>query len=145
MFCFQCEQTAGGKACTVSGVCGKNASVANKQDKLTCALVGLARAAGKKSSKEADVLMMDGLFTTITNVNFDPDSIDMLTARIEDEKNRLGGAEDLPVEALWTGDSDIVSLRSTLLLGLRGMAAYAYHAYHWARKTRKCLIGFIKE
>lgn len=47
MFCFQCEQTAGGKGCTVAGVCGKNATVSNKQDELTCALVGLARATEK--------------------------------------------------------------------------------------------------
>lgn len=52
MFCFQCEQTAGGKACTVAGVCGKNATVANKQDELTCALVGLARAAEKNLPKK---------------------------------------------------------------------------------------------
>ena len=57
MFCFQCEQTAGGKGCTKSGVCGKNPEVANLQDELTCALVGLARAvAGKQSTKQSDKL-----------------------------------------------------------------------------------------
>ncbi len=149
MFCFQCEQTAGGKACTSMGVCGKNATVSNKQDELTCALVGLARAAGDKASKETDLLMMEGLFTTITNVSFDADQIDAMTSRIENEKIKLGGAENLPVDALWTGDADIVSLRSTLLLGLRGMAAYAHHAYNlgkedpevnaWFRKGMKAL------
>ncbi|NLO99128.1 MAG: hydroxylamine reductase [Clostridiaceae bacterium] len=144
MFCFQCEQTAGGKGCTVAGVCGKNATVSNKQDELTCALVGLARATEKKSSKEADVLMMEGLFTTITNVNFDPDSVDALKFRIEDEKNRLGGAENLPSESLWSGNPDIVSLRSTLLLGLRGMAAYAYHAYHLGKEDQDVNNWFHK-
>ncbi len=60
MFCFQCEQTAGGKACTMSGVCGKDAVVANGQDDLTCALVGLARAANGtgEPGRQADELMM---------------------------------------------------------------------------------------
>ncbi len=144
MFCFQCEQAAGGKACTSAGVCGKNADVSNKQDELTCALVGLARAAGDKASKEADLLMMEGLFTTVTNVSFDPDQVDAMTARINDEKNRLGGADNLPVETLWKGDSDIVSLRSTLLLGLRGMAAYAYHAYNLGKEDSEVNNWFRK-
>lgn len=144
MFCFQCEQTAGGKACTSVGVCGKNAVVSNSQDELTCALVGLARAAGEKASKEADILMMEGLFTTITNVNFDAKTISALTNRIEDEKNRLGGAENLASDKLWTGDPDIVSLRSTLLLGLRGMAAYAYHAYQLGKEDAEVNAWFHK-
>lgn len=77
MFCFQCEQTAGGKGCIKSGICGKKSDVAEKHDKLTCALIGLARAAeGKTPSKEADELVMKGLFTTVTNVNFDAERID---------------------------------------------------------------------
>ncbi len=144
MFCFQCEQTAGGKGCTKVGVCGKSAEVSNKQDKLTCALVGLARAAENKSSKEADLLMMEGLFTTITNVNFDADKIQVLRDRVEQEKNRLGGAENLPFAALWTGDADIVSLRSTLLLGLRGMAAYAWHAYNLGKEDQEVTNWFHK-
>lgn len=130
MFCFQCEQTAGGKACTIAGVCGKTADVANKQDELTGALVGLARAAaGTKPDRAADELMMQGLFTTITNVNFDGARVEELTQRVRAAKERLGGAADLPAADLWAGDPDTVSLRSTLLLGLRGMAAYAWHAY----------------
>jgi len=144
MFCFQCEQTAGGKACTMSGVCGKNAVVANKQDELTCALVGLARAARRNPSGNANLLMMEGLFTTITNVNFDADKIGELITRIENEKEKLGGADNLPVESLWSGDPDIVSLRSTLLLGLRGMAAYAYHAYHLGKEDEEVYSWFHK-
>lgn len=144
MFCFQCEQTAGGKACTSQGVCGKTSIVSNAQDELTCTLVGLARAKGDKASREADVLMMEGLFTTITNVNFDADTIVALTQRIENEKIRLGGAENLPMESLWKGDPDIVSLRSTLLLGLRGMAAYAYHAYQLGKEDSEVNAWFHK-
>ena len=145
MFCFQCEQAAGGKGCTKVGVCGKQPEVSNKQDELTCALVGLARAvAGKTPSKEADELMMQSLFATITNANFDSDRIDELKKLVEAEKNKLGGAEDLPFDALWNGDTDLVSLRSTLLLGMRGMAAYAWHAYILGKKDNEVAAWFYK-
>jgi len=130
MFCFQCEQTAAGKGCTKIGVCGKTPEVSAKQDELTGALVGLARAAdGKNPGKKADELIMKGLFATLTNVNFDPGAIDELKAQTEIEKNRLGGAQNMEAADLFTGNEDIVSLRSTLLFGLRGMAAYAWHAH----------------
>ena len=145
MFCFQCEQAAGGKCCTNSGVCGKKPEVSNKQDELTCALVGLARAAaGKAPSREADELMMQGLFATITNVNFDEDRIDELKNLVQAEKAKLGGGEDLPFDTLWNGDTDLVSLRSTLLLGMRGMAAYAWHAYTLGRKDEEVSAWFYK-
>ena len=146
MFCFQCEQTAAGKSCTKAGVCGKNAAVANGQDELTCALIGLARAAGKsgKSDKPADELMMQGLFTTITNVSFDIDRIRETTAQINDEKGLLGGADNLAADLLWKGDADIVSLRSTLLLGLRGMAAYAWHAYVLGKEDAEVTAWFYR-
>ena len=130
MFCFQCEQTAKGTGCTKAGVCGKQPEVANKHDKLVCALIGLARAAaGKTPGKEADELMMQGLFATLTNVNFDPARIAELKVRVEAAKEKLGGAEDFDPAILFHGDTDIISLRSTLLFGLRGMAAYAWHAH----------------
>lgn len=130
MFCFQCEQTAGGTGCTKVGVCGKKPEVARKHDELVCTLVGLARAAeGKIPGTKADELMMQGLFATLTNVNFDPNRIDELKQRVEAEKTKLGGAEDFDPDILFHGDTDVVSLRSTLLFGLRGMAAYAWHAH----------------
>lgn len=146
MFCFQCEQTVGGKSCTKAGACGKNAIVANGQDDLTCALIGLARAVGKsgKSDRKADELMMQGLFTTITNVSFDIDRIKEMTHQINNEKGLLGGADDLAADLLWTGDADIVSLRSTLLLGLRGMAAYAWHAYVLGKEDPEVTAWFYK-
>ncbi|HPV02308.1 MAG TPA: hydroxylamine reductase [Clostridiales bacterium] len=145
MFCFQCEQTAGGKGCTRAGVCGKTAEVANGQDELTGALIGLARAAEKTApASYTDELMLEGLFTTITNVNFDKERVDDVTRRVREEKARLGGAEDFPADRLWTGDEDIVSLRSTLLLGIRGMAAYAYHALALGREDREVMAWFYK-
>jgi hydroxylamine reductase len=145
MFCFQCEQTAGGKGCVKSGVCGKKPDVAKKHDELTCALIGLARAAEDKTpSEKADKLVMQGLFATVTNVNFDPDRIDELIKLVEEEKEKLGSAEDFAVEDLWTQDTDVVSLRSTLLFGMRGMAAYAWHAYVLGKEDKKVTSWFYK-
>ncbi|HOP73716.1 MAG TPA: hydroxylamine reductase [Bacillota bacterium] len=145
MFCFQCEQTAGGKGCTKVGICGKEPDVANKQDELTGALIGLARAAqGKVPGKKANELMLQGLFTTITNVNFDLYRIQAIIEEVHAEKEKLGGAEDLEYTALWQGDTDIVSLRSTLLLGIRGMAAYAWHAYVLGKEDNEVNDWFFK-
>ncbi|NBJ17042.1 MAG: hydroxylamine reductase [Dehalobacter sp. 4CP] len=137
MFCFQCEQTAGGKGCTKMGVCGKNPDVAQRQDELTYDMIDLAFAAeNKKPSPLADELMMQGLFACITNVNFSNDRIDGYRYGIKAEINKLGGLSPAqPARiALWEGDQDVVSLRSTLLLGMRGMAAYAWHAYILGKK-----------
>ncbi len=145
MFCFQCEQTAGGKGCTKLGVCGKQPEVAQAQDELTCALIGLARAArGKDPGKNADQLVMQGLFTTITNVNFDVGRIRDLKAKIQSEKEKLGGAEEPQPETLFSGDTDTVSLRSTLLFGMRGMAAYAWHAHVLGKDNPEVTPWFYK-
>jgi len=145
MFCFQCEQTAGGGGCTRVGICGKQAEVAKKHDELVCALVGLARAAdGKIPGKNADELIMQGLFATVTNVNFDSERIDEIKQQIESEKNKLGGAQDYDPESLFHGDTDIVSLRSTLLFGLRGMAAYAWHAHMLGNDEAEVTNWFYK-
>lgn len=130
MFCFQCEQTAQPNGCTVQGVCGKTAPVANKQDELTAALIGLARACAVKGSTQEHVqLLKRGLFMCVTNVNFDEARVQEFIDIVNNAKEALdGSAENFDWEALWTGDEDIVSLRSTLLLGMRGMAAYAWHA-----------------
>ncbi len=81
MFCFQCEQTAGGKGCTGSrGVCGKQELTANLQDELTGALISLGKAAsGREKGSSAHKAMLEGLFTTVTNVNFDDDSVRGMT------------------------------------------------------------------
>ncbi len=130
MFCFQCEQAASGKACTKNGVCGKTPQVSGLQDQLTAALVTLSRAVkGNKPSRKTDELIMQGLFTTVTNVNFDSAVVSDMIAEVKAETVKTGGAPDYDAAKLFTGDPDIVSLRSLLLLGLRGMAAYAWHAY----------------
>lgn len=145
MFCFQCEQAAGEKGCFKTGACGKKPEVANKQDELTCALIGLARAVLKKSaSKNADELMMQSLFATITNVNFDSNRINDLIIQVEKEKKNSGGADNFLVEELWSADEDIMSLRSTLLLGIRGMAAYAWHAYVLGKTDSEVTSWFYK-
>lgn len=130
MFCFQCEQSAGPSGCTTVGVCGKTAPVANKQDELTSALVGLARAGMVKGeTKEITNLLKQGLFMCVTNVNFDEGRVQDMIDKVHAMRDAVDPtAEDFKWEEMWTGDEDIVSLRSTLLLGMRGMAAYAWHA-----------------
>ena len=141
MFCFQCEQTAGCTGCTGNaGVCGKSTDVAGLQDELTGALIGLARAAsGNAPSPSTHRAMIEGLFTTITNVNFSEETIRQQIENVTREKNALipgcggcarpcGRTEDYDMGLLWNADEDIRSLKSLILFGLRGMAAYAYHA-----------------
>lgn len=141
MFCFQCEQTAGCAGCTGNaGVCGKTANTARLQDELTGALVGLARACGNNPRTEkTDRLVLEGLFSTVTNVNFNDDTLRRLIDRVNCEKERIapgcaecctkcGNTDNYRLEELWDADPDIRSLKSLILFGIRGMAAYAYHA-----------------
>lgn len=142
MFCFQCEQTAGCAGCNgQTGVCGKTADIANLQDKLTGALIGLARVAEKnKPSMSTHRVMLEGLFTTVTNVNFNEKTIKEQMEAVTGEKKTLmqhcPGCEercvrsaDYDMKKLWNADENIRSLKSLILFGLRGMAAYAYHAW----------------
>ena len=126
MFCFQCEQTAGCTGCAgKAGVCGKTGETAKLQDELTGALVGLARKVGDAPSQEACNVMIEGLFTTVTNVNFNDSSIREVTSRVHE----LGEAsQDYDMQQLWNANEDVRSLKSLILFGIRGMAAYAYHA-----------------
>ncbi len=136
MFCFQCEQVAGGTVCAGSkGVCGKKEDTAVLQDQLTGALVGLARAAeSKQPDAQADRIVMEGLFTTVTNVNFDSAVVEEQIAAVRRETLKLLGgtpvqtAPEYDLNNLWNANEDIRSLKSLILFGIRGMAAYAYHA-----------------
>ena len=141
MFCFQCEQTAGCTGCTGNaGVCGKKSSTARLQDELVGALIGLARAAEQNgTTPEIQELMIRGLFSTLTNVSFDDEELRQQIRQIHDVKNSLtpgclscqspcGHNEDYDLDRLWEADEDIRSLKSLILFGLKGMAAYAYHA-----------------
>ena len=123
MFCFQCEQTAQGKGCTVQGVCGKKADTSNLQDELTSKLIELANCA-EKNDINTD-LLIDGLFTTITNVNFDDKSIKEF---IEKVQKNIHCDSNFDIKAVWDCNEDIRSLKSLILFGLKGMAAYAHHA-----------------
>ena len=133
MFCFQCEQAAKGTGCTACGVCGKKPEVSHEQDVLTCEMIALARVLAEKNKvcPTCVDLICDGLFTTITNVNFDGAKVAALSAKVRDKRTEIApSCKDLPISAeeLFHGDTNVVSLRSTLLFGLRGMAAYAHHA-----------------
>ena len=142
MFCYQCEQTVGCTGCTGNaGVCGKKAGTAKLQDELTGALIGLARAVDSAAaiSKSTSQIIIEGLFTTVTNVSFDDAAIENMIQKVRAEKERLvpgcskcqspcGKSDEYDMQQLWNADEDIRSLKSLILFGIRGMAAYAYHA-----------------
>lgn len=145
MFCFQCQQTAGNKGCINTGVCGKQPETAHLQDELVYELIRLATAAhdAHKHSKLTDRLLIDGLFTTLTNVNFDNEAIRTFTDRVRKERCKLTG-DDISLVSLWDGANDIVSLRSTLLFGMKGMAAYAHHAMNLGYMDDTVIKWFYK-
>ena len=141
MFCFQCQQTAGCSGCIGNaGVCGKKSSTAQLQDQLTGALIGLASTFDQvPATSETTKLILEGIFATITNVNFDDASILELIDRIHKRKDTLLSNcqdcsspcrrfEDYDMNQIWEANEDIRSLKSLILFGLRGMGAYAYHA-----------------
>lgn len=105
MFCFQCQQTAHNTGCDgKAGVCGKKADTANYQDELIGALIGLARAARAGTpTPHTDELILKGLFTTITNVNFNNETILQCKSEIEKEKAAVGPGQldDYDLAALW--------------------------------------------
>lgn len=155
MFCYQCQETAGCKGCTMSGVCGKKPDVAAMQDLLVYVTKGISavttalRQEGKQVSAEINHLITLNLFTTITNANFDKESIeariratltekDMLLAQIADPSglpeaakwNGSGNWEEkaATVGVLSTENEDIRSLRELITYGLKGLSAYSKHA-----------------
>lgn len=157
MFCFQCEQTAGCSGCKGSaGVCGKSAPDANLQDDLTAALIGLAKACMNNGKTEnSDRLILEGLFTTVTNVSFNEKTLNDLINQVHNEKNlaapgcagcasRCASTEDYPLSNIWNANEDIRSLKSLILFGIRGMAAYAYHAYVLGYTSEKVNNFFYK-
>ncbi|MDD5845861.1 MAG: hydroxylamine reductase [Lachnospiraceae bacterium] len=156
MFCYQCQETAGCKGCTIAGVCGKKPEVAHMQDLLVYVTKGLSfvttrlREEGKTVDKEVNHLVTVNLFTTITNANFDREAIirDIVKTLSVKEKllSGLENKENLPDAATWTGseesfdakavtvgvlsteDEDIRSLRELITYGLKGLSAYSKHA-----------------
>ena len=163
MFCYQCEQTAKGEGCMKMGVCGKDPEVAALQDVLVYALTGLSVVAyaGRKagiSDKEINVFTAKALFSTLTNVNFDPQRLvelidkcvslrESLITKIKkaggalDEKNKavtfqpessrdglLKQAKGVGLKSDASENPDILSLKHIVLFGVKGIAAYADHA-----------------
>ncbi len=143
MFCYQCEQTAHHTGCTkTAGVCGKKAATADLQDQLTGALIGLAKTietSARPVTDEASALAVKSLFATLTNVNFDDTALQELLEQVHGERKNLilscpdcdppcNEIGDYDMQTLWTANEDSRSLRSLILFGIRGLAAYAYHA-----------------
>ena len=153
MFCFQCEQTAKCEACTGrAGVCGKPLEVAVAQDELTGARIGLARTCEKTGVIGANTykLIVDGLFTCVTNVNFNEKSVRALIERVHAESDAVALASDSTAEIdfdmtqIWGADEDIRSLKSLVLFGIRGTAAYAYHARVLGKRDETVDAFFVK-
>lgn len=142
MFCFQCEQTANGVGCTIGGVCGKKSDTANIQDELTSELIAIAKAFKGKNTPETDKLIIDGLFITVTNVNFDNDSMNNFITKIK--KMGIKRNSEMDMKLLWTDNEDIRSLKSLILFGLRGMASYAHHAYILGKTNHEVTSFFYK-
>lgn len=155
MFCFQCQETAGCKGCTIRGVCGKTPDVAAMQDLLVyvskgiCAVTTMLRSEGKEVSADVNHLITLNLFTTITNANFDKKSIEKRIADTLEAKRillqEIDDLSSLPSAALWDGtddweekaktvgvlsttDEDIRSLCELITYGLKGLSAYSKHA-----------------
>lgn len=141
MFCYQCEQTAHGTGCVTKGTCGKLPATADAQDELTYEVMRLAtaiEASGAEPTTEQIVLIMEALFTTVTNVSFGAQNSADFGARVAAARLAIGGkgsAAGLAMEAVSEagqvfGQPGVEgSCRSLIVLGLRGMAAYAHHAY----------------
>ncbi len=155
MFCYQCQETAGCRGCTMVGVCGKRPDVAVMQDLLVYVSKGISavttalRKEGKPVAAEINHLITLNLFTTITNANFDKQSIEArIHATLDAEKelmSQLSSTANLPEAALWDGsgdwekkartvgvlsteNEDIRSLRELITYGLKGLSAYSKHA-----------------
>ena len=127
------------------GICGKQPKTAGLQDALINELIALASAAEKqgKYSDEIARLLADGLFTTLKNVNFDDNAIEQQIKRAKAERLAISDEQYEPME-LFKGETDIVSLRSALLFGMKGMAAYAHHAKNLGYRDDEVFRWFIK-
>ncbi|MGI6166703.1 MAG: hydroxylamine reductase [Eubacteriales bacterium] len=171
MFCYQCQETAGGKGCTVRGVCGKTEEVAKLQDLLIYTIKGIADIVVKGgidvgSLGKLNREVLTSLFMTITNVNFDPDAIERQIRKMLDARDELRGSIDssgLHDAATFTADSrdemleiassagvlaiedeDIRSLSQIITYGIKGIAAYAEHAANIGREDTD-IYAFIYE
>ncbi len=153
MFCYQCQEALNNKGCDKSGVCGKSDKVAMLQDAVLYATIGLGEAAHKaKANDDTAGLILHGLFATVTNVNFDAADLESLIYRLVNERETLkktaAGDVKWSAAASWAPktysdiaavssrigvlaqqNEDLRSLRELLIYGLKGVAAYAHHAW----------------
>lgn len=171
MFCYQCQETAGGKGCQIKGVCGKNEDVAKLQDLLIYSLKGISDIVVKGNLNAGDLgnvnhEILKSLFMTITNANFDEDAFEQEIRTITALRNNLRDMVDdselhdaakfevtsraemlekaASVGVLATENEDVRSLRELIIYGLKGMAAYTHHALNLG-KENEALYGFLYE
>ena len=142
MFCYQCEQTAKGKGCEYLGICGKKPEVSNEQDSLMCEMISLAKVS-EPDDRESIDLIVDGLFITVTNVSFHQEKIAEYEAKVGQRREKLGGELVIKPHDLFHGEENPKSLRSTLLFGLKGMAAYAHHTRILGKRDPEVDAEFI--
>jgi hydroxylamine reductase len=177
MFCNQCEQTAQGKGCTIMGVCGKTADVATLQDLLIhsmkrIALLAIEARKHDIATPDTDFFTLKALFSTLTNVNFDPQRFEKLLREVVEQGESLrgkvravGGAvefkaeiadftlaqtleevirqgENVGLKADVSSDPDVQSLHQIIIFGLKGIAAYAYHAWILGKRDNQ-ILDFI--
>ncbi|WP_372775965.1 hydroxylamine reductase [Mangrovibacterium sp.] len=175
MFCYQCQEASKGIGCTIKGVCGKTSDVANLQDTLLFVLKGISilngqlKAAGQ-ADKKANKVIFDGLFSTITNANFDHTAFvirikkalkfrDELKAKVVAAGLTVGAHDSLhwtaasgeefeakaaEVGVLSEANEDVRSLKELVIYGLKGLAAYAEHAYNLAHEKQE-IFDFLQE
>ena len=175
MFCYQCQEASKGIGCTIKGICGKPSDVANLQDTLLFVLKGVSilnsqlKAVGK-AEKRVNKVIFDGLFSTITNANFDHTAFvirikktlklrDELKTKVADAGLVIGKHDSLH----WTGktgeefeakakevgvlseaNEDIRSLKELIIYGIKGLAAYAEHAYNLGHEKQE-IFDFLQE
>ncbi|MGE5628659.1 MAG: hydroxylamine reductase [Solirubrobacterales bacterium] len=178
MFCYQCQETAGGKGCTMAGVCGKKPEVAKLQDLMVYTLKGVSCLSliAKKNNvpvENVDHTLMNGLFMTITNANFDADRFvkeikkvldlresikkalaekgvdycatkDVATWYSNTKEGIMAKSEDPQISVLATENEDVRSLRELVVYGVKGMAAYAEHAYNLGFENQE-VFDFMKK
>ena len=173
MFCFQCQETAKGIACTIKGVCGKSSSTSAAMDLLlfvvrgVCSVADILRENGIKTNHEVNTFVTDALFSTITNANFDDESILKRVDRGLELKTKLKNIAEkenikLPAvdEIIWNTENrkfydeksrtvgilrekneDIRSLKELIIYGLKGMAAYHEHAMRFLREADASMVA----
>jgi hydroxylamine reductase len=162
MFCYQCQETAKGTGCNIRGVCGKSEDVANLQDLLVYLLKGMSDIVKKGNLSVSELAdenheMLNSLFMTITNANFDENAFEVQIKKVEALRDGLrkkvsveglhdsavfsvGTAEEMRSKALSVGvlsteDEDVRSLRELIIYGLKGMAAYTHHALNIGKEN----------